>query len=312
MTHLWKQTITIDSKIARKLIETQHHIPVASITLLDEGWDNIVYLVNDVLVFRFPRRELGLGCMENEIALLPYIAKHVTFPLSAPHWIGQPSDVYPFSFSGYSVLPGKPLCDATLSLIDNEAFACVLAAWLKELHEVNIREKDFTALKGDQNWRLNISHRILRCNENLTQYENYFIQAGFNKLQLQQIIEQLSHLKITPFKKAYVHGDLYHRHVIVDPKNLLPTGLIDWGDIHISHPGIDLAVGMIFSDTAFTYFLNAYNRIDDETIAISLLHAFAHGMSFLPYAYDQAKEPLKRWAYLQLTNAINRIIKLDM
>lgn len=57
MTHKWQQTITINENIARELIESQKHIHVESINLLDEGWDNFVYLVNKNLIFRFPRRK---------------------------------------------------------------------------------------------------------------------------------------------------------------------------------------------------------------------------------------------------------------
>ncbi len=72
MAHAWHQTLEINSDKAKKLIESQHHLSVKSITLLDEGWDNVVYLVNQELIFRFPRRELGVMCMKNEINLLPY------------------------------------------------------------------------------------------------------------------------------------------------------------------------------------------------------------------------------------------------
>jgi len=53
MTHKWEQTITINEDIARELIECQQDIHVESIQLLDEGWDNLVYLVNQNLIFRF-------------------------------------------------------------------------------------------------------------------------------------------------------------------------------------------------------------------------------------------------------------------
>src|SRR5271167_2837430 len=107
MTHLWQQTITIDHHLARKLIETQHRLSVNSIHTLDEGWDNIVYLINHHVIFRFPRREFGVFCMENEIAILPFIAQHVNFPLSCPQWIGEPCEQYPYPFSGYTLIPGK-------------------------------------------------------------------------------------------------------------------------------------------------------------------------------------------------------------
>ena len=107
MTHAWHQFINIHEKLARKLIESQQHLAVNTIRLLDEGWDNLVYLVNESLIFRFPRREFGVMCMENEIMLLPFIASQVEFPLSTPKWIGHPIASYPYPFSGHhmSFLP---------------------------------------------------------------------------------------------------------------------------------------------------------------------------------------------------------------
>ena len=82
MTHAWHQSIDIHEKLAQQLIESQHHLAVNTIHLLDEGWDNLVYLVNNSIIFRFPRREFGVMCMDNEIMLLPYLASQVDFPLS--------------------------------------------------------------------------------------------------------------------------------------------------------------------------------------------------------------------------------------
>ena len=38
---------------------------------LGAGWDNTVFLVNESFVFRFPRREIAVACMEAEIRVLP-------------------------------------------------------------------------------------------------------------------------------------------------------------------------------------------------------------------------------------------------
>lgn len=307
MTHRWNQTIEIDKNLATKLIETQHHLFIDAIMLLDEGWDNLVYLINHKHIFRFPRREQGIVCMENEIALLPFIGTQVSFPFSCPKWIGKCSDLYPYPFSGYTMLDGKPLCDVTSELIDDTNLAYILATWLKELHSIKVTDEYAVLLKGGQSWRLNVSQRVSRCRENITQYEKYFVQAGFDKSFLLDVVAILSHLEFTDRRESYLHGDLYSRHIIVNPTNLVPTGLIDWGDVHIGPPGIDLAVSMIFTEKAFKAFLNAYDVIDNETRHIMLFHAFCHTISFLPYAYEKNKKSLKRWASLVLTRVIAKI-----
>jgi aminoglycoside phosphotransferase (APT) family kinase protein len=312
MTHPWEQTITINENIARELITNQQHIHIESIQLLDEGWDNLVYLINKNLVFRFPRRELGVPCIENEILLLPYIAKQVSFPLSNPEWVGEPSDLYPYPYGGYKMLPGKPLCDATDSLIDNADFAVMLATWLDELHSIKVNDEHELLIKGDQTWRLDVNERTARCRENLEKYQEYFLQAGFNNTQLIDVIEKLSNEKFQLVKKSYLHGDLYCRHVIVDTNSFLPAGLIDWGDVHISHPGIDLAIGMIFTKSVLEKFLNAYSNVDEELIRVMIFHSFCHSMSFLPYAFQQNKKSLEQWAVMVLQRAIEEIKTLDM
>ncbi|EKD69997.1 MAG: phosphotransferase [uncultured bacterium] len=312
MTHIWKQTITINEDIARELIENQQHIHVESIQLLDEGWDNLVYLVNKNLIFRFPRRELGVFCMENEILLLPYITKQVSFPLSNPEWIGEPSDLYPYPYGGYKMLRGLPLCDAADSLIDNVDFAVILATWLNELHSLKVNDNHISVIKGDQSWRLDVKHRVARCHENLERYQEYFLQAGFKNNQLIGLIEKLSSFQFQSLMKFYLHGDLYCRHVIVDTNHFLPTGLIDWGDVHIGHRGIDLSIGMVFTKPTLEIFLNAYGNVDEELIRVMVFHSFCHSMSFLPYAFQQNKKSLKQWAALVLQRAMDEIKTLNI
>ena len=46
-----------------------------------------------------------------------------------------------------------------------------------------------------------------------------------------------------PKTKVLVHGDLYCRHLMFDDNKLI--GIIDWGDVGINSPAVDL--GVIFS-----------------------------------------------------------------
>ncbi len=307
MTHAWNQSIDINEEKAKQLIKTQHAISVNTIRLLDEGWDNIVYLINETLIFRFPRRECGVFCMENEIALLPYVASQVSFPLSAPQWVGEPSDLYPYPFTGYPIIPGKPVADITQSFITDTQFATILAQWLAELHAIPVAEHHAALIKGDQTWRYDVNDRVSRCKENLIRYEAYFLELGFDKKALLETIALLPSLTFKEDKKAYLHGDLYSRHIMVNPETFQPSGLIDWGDIHIGHPGIDLEVSMIFKGEAFQTFFQAYGEITDSTYNLLLFRTFCRHMSFLPYTCEKNRPHLKQWAAMVLARAIDEI-----
>ena len=173
MSHAWNQTIEINEQIASEVISIQHNIQIHSIELLDQGWDNVVYLVNHDLIFRFPRREFGLTCIENEITFLPMIQKKVSFPLSAPIWIGNPSPLYPYPYAGYKMLSGKALSDHQPQLINDKQFAITVAKWLKELHQIGITPAYIQAVKGEYEWKVNVEHRVHHCKENLTRYEKF-------------------------------------------------------------------------------------------------------------------------------------------
>lgn len=311
MPHLWNKTIRIEEEVARHLIESQLAITVNSIRLLDEGWDNSVYLINEALIFRFPHREFGVFCLENEIAMVPHLSEQLSFPISAPQWVGHACELYPYPFAGYQLIPGTPLCEASSTLIQDKAFAMMLASWLKELHTIKVTEEYTSLIKGDHSWRLNVKHRTTCCIDNLTKYEEYFLDAGFEKSFLQEIISFLSDLKLTAEKTVYLHGDLYCRHVLVEPISFLPSGLIDWGDVHVGDPGIDLAVGMIFTEGVFHIFLDSYGKIDQESLVLLLFHAFCHSMNFLPYAYEQNKSSLKNWAAMVLERTTEEIMKTN-
>ena len=308
MAHLWNKTIEIDIVLAKKLIESQFQLSISHITLLDEGWDNTVFLVNHEWVFRFPHRPFGVSCMENEIAMLPFVAPHLSFQASIPFYTGKASELFPYPFCGYRLIQGKPLCDATVSLVDNPIFAKTLAKWLRELNHIPVSGLDNTD-SSELRWQFNVPHRIKRCYENLTQYEKYFLSAGFSASSLTDIIEKISEFKLHNTKQSILHGDLYCRHVIVD-EHLSPTGLIDFGDIFIGDPGIDLSIVSIFSEKLFDVFLDAYGDVDRQRLELLLFHSFAHAMSFLSYAYEQQKPSLQCWAGSELKRSMDELKKL--
>lgn len=72
MTRPWRADRAVSEQFARALIESQFP-DLAPVTLrpLGAGWDNTVFLVNESYVFRFPRREIAVACMEAENRVLP-------------------------------------------------------------------------------------------------------------------------------------------------------------------------------------------------------------------------------------------------
>jgi aminoglycoside phosphotransferase (APT) family kinase protein len=297
---MWTQTIPIDPELAKRLVESQFDLTVSSISLLGEGWDNLAYLVNSEYVFRFPRREMGVASMQNELLILPYLADKLTFPSSIPTFVGKPTDAYPAPFSGYSMLAGKPLSDTPPKFVESLLFAKQLAQWLRELHAVSVLASHRAQIKGDQSWRVNVGHRIETSKERLVKYAACFEQSGLDVTDLKSRLDAFdgSHFDL---QRCYVHGDLYSRHLIVDSKTML-AGLIDWGDVHLGHPVMDLSIGhTIFSDEALEVFYSTYGTVTEEYKALCRLRALTHSIALLPYCFERGEENLKQWAIMALS-----------
>ena len=61
-----------------------------------------------------------------------------------------------------------------------------------------------------------------------------------------------------------VHGELHVRHLLVDPEGRA-SGVIDWGDVCLADPAVDLSFGFAaFPGPARAAFLSAYGPVDPE------------------------------------------------
>ena len=64
------------------------------------GFDNTVYLVDGIWVFRFPRREVAVPLMERELAVLPGLAPRLPLPVPVPELVGHARRRLPLAVLG--------------------------------------------------------------------------------------------------------------------------------------------------------------------------------------------------------------------
>lgn len=110
------------------------------------------------------------------------------------------------------------------------------------------------------------------------------------KDELESLVESLQDLR-PPISSVVVHGDFYVRHILVNEVHDL-VGVIDWGDIHIGDPAIDLAIAHSFLPTsAHAKFREAYGDISAETWKLALLRAIYSGTLLILYGHH-SKDPV--------------------
>jgi aminoglycoside phosphotransferase (APT) family kinase protein len=278
----WLPEVVVSPELALELVREQFPELGRTIEPVGYGWDNTAYLVDDDIVFRFPRREIAVPLIAREVHVLPALAPRLPLPIPIPLWAGTPTPRFPWPFSGYRWLPGRTADLAFLSSAERRAAAPVLAEFLRVLHSIPLEGLD---LPGDEFARTDSERRMPLLIERLQGLESAGIIAdGRPWLRLFEADSpELS-------RPVPVHGDLDERHILVDDANRV-CGVIDWGDVHAGDPGLDLSLlYRFFPAGERDDFRRVYGPIDARTAGVARLRAVfqACTLAFFAHATDDA------------------------
>lgn len=284
-TELWHADIEVTQDLVTACLQEQFPLlmPIHTLQCIGEGWDNKVFLLNESIIFRFPRRKIAIELIENESCLLNNLQGIFEVTIPHPKYLGKPSGHYPYPFHGYPVIQGLSGDHAQLSNEERLASLSLVAQFLKQLHRIDEEkalalgatlqvfdrtniEKTVSALRD------RVDKIIARnvCDINKTLFEEEMLTA-------QQI--QLSN------QRCLVHGDLYCRHLLFDRGKL--SGIIDWGDTGINHPVVDLSViWSFYPPSAHPQFFSIYGKVEPSTWQYARFLALYSMLTILLYGHD--------------------------
>jgi len=287
MGNQWAADITITAGMVQAILSAQFpELSCAEVQLIDEGWDNSVFLVNGSFVFRFPRRQVAVELIQMENRVLPWLSGRLPLSIPNPRFVGQATTEYPFPYSGYFKINGT--APHTLNLNDKKRAKSTvsLAEFLRVLHSI---QTDLAIEQGipasDNIGRMDLGKRIPifmakveeAYNKGLIQ-NPHLLLSRINKLPTTESNGQQS--------RVVCHGDLNFRNFLIDNEGTL-TGIIDWGDAHIGHPSIDLSlVYSYLPPHARSNFFNVYGLVHPETLLLAYFRALYVNVAILLYAYD--------------------------
>lgn len=284
MGHPWAADVTITPQHAGECIVAQFPA-LAPVTIepFSEGWDNVAFLVNGTFVFRFPRRASTAPLLAREVALLPLIAPCVPLAIPAPQCVGAPTRTSPWPFAGYRRIEGHTACRAHLTDAQRANLARPLAQFLRALHAIDATPLVARGLPFDEIGRLDHAKRLPLTSERARSLQDGGLIASADAIvaELERNAPDTGSSRLT-----LVHGDLYSRHLIVDDAGSL-QGIIDWGDVHLGEPALDLAAGyLMLPPAAQTTFFDAYGAIDERTHRLARYRALYHATLTAHYAKD--------------------------
>jgi aminoglycoside phosphotransferase (APT) family kinase protein len=292
MAGVFPADISIDQDLAIKLIFDQFGITTKHIRLLGEGFDNKVWLINDHLVFRFPRQKVAIELLEHELNLLPHLKDRLPVKVPEPLYVGEPTQSYDAPFYGHEILAGRTGCTVSLSEDEFKTLARDLGQALKALHSL-----DFKALGLSPNEllplydRVDIKRMSAWLNERWASVKTNYNLEAFNQ-KFSQIVDQAQYYKAKENPLVLVHSDLYHRHLLFNHHNKL-VAFIDWGDSCLSDRVVDMSVVFQFlPKSVHDIFFNSYGPLSPEEIHYGRFLGLYYAVTLLWFGHDRQDQSL--------------------
>jgi len=207
-------------------------LSVQSAAVLGEGWNSRVYLVNNELVFRFPKRSEQWGELDREIKFLAFAADRL--PLAVPRYLQvvRESSAAEFGYAVYRYLRGRALNVSAGPQSQRVAEAARIGGFLRVLHGLK-PHPDIASILPREDQRGIAEQYYARAERDviprLTPSEAKVLQKQF-----EMYLSTPGNFRFPP---VVLHADLGKDHIVVEDG--LVSGVLDFGDVNWGDPDYD-------------------------------------------------------------------------
>jgi aminoglycoside 2''-phosphotransferase len=223
----------------------------------EEGWDNIAVIINDELLFRFPRKQEYAKRipLEKELCtLLSYSLQEIKVPKY--HLLyKKDADALPLC-SYYTLIHGEPLKTEIVTKLEKKELKAIitqLATFLAALHSIPL--KQVTTLGFP------IEKTLTYWKELQTKLNQYLTNnlTSLQKSALNRLFENFfACIATSTFQNTIIHADFTHHHILFNKQNKTISGVIDFGDAQIADPAFDFAG--LYYDFGHEFTISVYEQ----------------------------------------------------
>ncbi|MEW9179439.1 aminoglycoside phosphotransferase family protein [Bacillus mycoides] len=206
----------------------------------EEGWDNITVIINDELLFRFPRKleYANRIPLEKELCtILSHLLQEIEIPKYHLLYKNNCNTV-PFC-SYYPLIHGEPLTTELVAKLEKKELKAIitqLATFLAALHSI--------PLKRTETLGFPIEKTLTYWKELQTKLNQYLTNSltSLQKSALNRLFENFFIcIAKSTFQNTIIHADFTHHHILFNNLNKTISGVIDFGDAQIGDPAFDFA-----------------------------------------------------------------------
>jgi len=259
---------TITVPLVEGLVRRQFPHLDGPVTAASSGWDNAMFRLGSAWAVRLPRRASAVPLLEKERRWLGELAPGLPLAVPVPRHSGAPDGEFPWPWTIQPWLEGEPVDQETL----DPDQAVVLAGFWRALHRPGPFDAPLNPFRGGP-----LADRAEVVSRRLTRLaaSGWVPGARLDRLWARALATPLD---LAP---TWIHADLHPRNVLATQGRL--TGVLDWGDLAVGDPAVDLAAAwMLLEDpVAQGEALEAYGGVSAFTASRALGWAFVFGVMFL-------------------------------
>jgi aminoglycoside 2''-phosphotransferase len=219
------------------------------------GQNNDVIIINESIVFRFPKYQKGLESLKKETEILGAIKNTVSIPIPNPIYQSFEEWEAGKVFVGYELIQGSPLWKGSFETIENEEvlnkLSSQLVNFLVEIHSIPKNK-----LSLDEN---NPREQIVNLYQKI-QNKLYPFMSVEAQRQISHSFETFLNSEICQnLNTSLVHGDFGATNILWEPHTKEISGIIDFGGSGIGDPAYDFA-GILssYGEDFYSMCLNLY------------------------------------------------------
>ena len=237
------------------------HFPDVSWTvsrLIRNGFDHDVVILDDALVFRFPKTDDALARFRRETRLLTAVAGRL--PLAVPRYDYLADDGL---FGGYRIISGQPFWRSLAgrwTRRECESAAGDLGRFLGAFHSVPLAEARRLGMAEEaERWggRAHMEARFAGLREIVFPRLDKDMVAWLTR-SIEVYLQLDLEVELRP-----CHLDIYESHLMVDPVQRRLSGIIDFADAEIIDPAFDFSVLWIYGQAFVEAALARYGSLMD-------------------------------------------------
>ncbi|MEV0345311.1 aminoglycoside phosphotransferase family protein [Nonomuraea sp. NPDC050680] len=259
----------IDDDVVDRLIRTQHPDLAGPLTLVANGWDNVIYRLGTDLSVRLPRRQVAVDLIVNEQRWLPDLAEHVEVALPIPVRVGVPGEGYPWPWTIAPWFEGQTVAHVPPS--GRSGIAVPLADFMTGLHRPAPPDAPHNPVRG-----VPLAHR--------DEAVRHRLRSIPRAADLLPLWEQLAALPPWQGPALWLHGDPHPGNLLLNGEGL--AAVLDFGDLTSGDPATDLAAAwLVFDENAREVFRSRLDA-DEMTWERARGWALAIGTALAAHSAD--------------------------